>query len=228
MPENCSGGSRCYRSACEIILELLTLAETGISRTSLMNRSNLNAHTFNSYVEMLLDMRALEAIKKGGRKGKARIIYKTTSRGMLLRDALLIYKALKKSGENTGAHALLEALLLKILEEGGIKWSNENTLMDVAAEIQGVKIEFLIVPDCDNECLESISKLVAGKLPGIGKRSIAVIVTNKGGVSDYMIAQLRDGIYSLTLPLTADSEEIRVDPKQITVHLKRISQVHES
>lgn len=226
MPESCSGGSRCYRSACDIMLELLTLAEDGISRTSLMNRSNLNAHTFNNYISMLLDMKAIETFKGGDRRGRTKTVYKTTNRGRLLRDALLIYKALKKSGENPEAHAQLEELLHKIFKEGGIELSKENAVLDAAAEIQGVRTEFIIIPDCDSECLESISTLIAGKLPGIGKRSIAIIVTNRGVVSNYIITQIRDGIYSLTLPLTTSSEGISADPVQIRARIEKIVQAH--
>jgi predicted transcriptional regulator len=85
-----------------IILDILSIAYKGASKTKIMHRGNLSFTQTNEYVEFLLEHKLLEEVPTG-----AKVVYKPTAKGTLFiekqRDILNIID------ENEGKQCLLIA-----------------------------------------------------------------------------------------------------------------------
>ena len=61
-----------------IILDILSIAYKGASKTKIMHRGNLSFTQTNEYVEFLLEHKLLEEVSTG-----AKVVFKPTSKGVL-------------------------------------------------------------------------------------------------------------------------------------------------
>jgi len=82
------------RSRIDVLIDILTEALNGCSKTKLMYRCNLNYRCFNRYLKELLDKDLLIKIERSSKKT---IHYKTTEKGKELLQVLRRAKQLTAS-----------------------------------------------------------------------------------------------------------------------------------
>ncbi|RLI21345.1 hypothetical protein DRO54_03915 [Candidatus Bathyarchaeota archaeon] len=75
------------RTRAEVILNILTLASNGVTKTRLMYHCNMNYMHFNRYLKELLEAELIQELKTNSAEGIIRK-YKTTEKGMQLVEIL--------------------------------------------------------------------------------------------------------------------------------------------
>jgi len=75
------------RTRAEVILNILTLASNGVTKTRLMYHCNMSYMHFNRYLKELLEAELIQELKTNSTEGIIRK-YKTTEKGMQLVEIL--------------------------------------------------------------------------------------------------------------------------------------------